>query len=192
MSTKHSSRVFNTIILGIAFNEPVLFKIWKFIDVYCGIESLLVRNVREFDQYNSFIHALSLFCLAFTRNLWVSSFEDFLKNQYFQRDDIIGLVQLLKALITDLILQSAQKGQQNSAKISLSKLDEFVLYTCSVLLRLLHEYFAIKDFIDPKAWDITEINWKDIVAQQYFPPEIKRIISFMPECIPFEVRATLF
>jgi hypothetical protein len=72
--------------------------------VYCGIDSLLVRNVREYDQYSSFIHSLSLFCLAFTRNLWVTSFDEFLKSAYFERKDVVGLVQLLRALIIDLIL----------------------------------------------------------------------------------------
>lgn len=67
-----------------------------------------------------------------------------------------------------------------------------MLQTASVLLRLLHEQFAVKDYVDPKAWDITEVKWKDILASQTFPPEVKKIISFMPECIPFEVRATLF
>ena len=49
MISRQSQRVFQQIILGIAFNEPVLYKLWKFIDIYCGIESLLVRNVREID-----------------------------------------------------------------------------------------------------------------------------------------------
>ena len=71
-------------------------------------------------------------------------------------------------------------------------LDEFVLYSSSVLLRLLHEQFAIKDYIDPSAWDIKEVNWPEILKTQTFPPEIKRIIQLMPECIPFDVRATLF
>lgn len=147
MIAKQSQKVFQTIILGIAFNEPVLYKLWRFIDVYCGIDSLLVRNVKEYDQYHSFIHSLSLFSLAFTRNLWVSSFEDFLKNQYFERKDIIGMVNLLRSLIIDLIMVNKSRNL----------LDEFVLYSSSVLLRLLHEMFAIKEFIDPKAWDITEI-----------------------------------
>jgi len=80
MISRHSPKVFQAIILGIAFNEPVLYKIWKFIDVYCGQDALLVKNVREFDQYHSFVHSLALFSLAFTRNLWVTSFEDFVKN----------------------------------------------------------------------------------------------------------------
>ena len=45
MICRHSQRAFQQIILGIAFNDAVLFKLWKFIDVYCGIDSLLVRNV---------------------------------------------------------------------------------------------------------------------------------------------------
>ena len=71
-------------------------------------------------------------------------------------------------------------------------MDEFVLYSSSVLLRLLHEYFSIKDYIDPSAWDIKEINWKEIAENQFFPPEVRRIIDLIPECIPFDVRAILF
>lgn len=85
----------------------------------------------------------------------MSSFEDFLKNQYFERKDIIGMVSLLRSLIIDLIMVNKHRNL----------LDEFVLYSSSVLLRLLHEMFAIKDFIDPKAWDITEIKWKDVLEQ---------------------------
>ena len=44
LNSKNSSKVFNTIILGIAFNEPVLFKIWKFLGIYCGLDALLVRS----------------------------------------------------------------------------------------------------------------------------------------------------
>lgn len=40
--SRQSPDVFQKITLGLAFNEPVLYKLWKFIEVYCGIESLLV------------------------------------------------------------------------------------------------------------------------------------------------------
>lgn len=142
--------------MGIAFNEPVLYKLWKFLEVYCGIDSLLVRNVKEYDQYHSFIHSLTLFSLSFTRNLWVTSFEDFLKNQYFERKDVLNIAELLKQLILDLIMVNKQKK---------NTLDEFVLYSSSVLLRLLHEMFAIKDYLDPKLWEIKEINWNKIIDQ---------------------------
>ena len=115
----------------------------------------------------------------------MTSFDEFLKTPYFERKDIIGLVKLLRALIIDLILE-----QKNNSKSAM--LDDFVLYASSVLLRLLHELFAVKDYVDPKEWDITEIKWKDVLNSQTFTPEIKQIINYMPECIPFEVRATLF
>jgi hypothetical protein len=66
------------------------------------------------------------------------------------------------------------------------------LYSSGVLLRLLHELFAVKEYVDPKEWDINEVKWKDVLASQSFTPEIKKIINYMPQCIPFEVRATLF
>lgn len=125
---------------------------------------------------------MSLFCLAFTRNLWITSFEDFLKSQFFEKKDVVSMVGLLRTLIINLIMEAKRPNL----------LDEFVLYSASVLLRLLHEYFAIKDYIDPKAWDIREIDWKEVLQSQSFPPEIRRVISYMPECIPFDVRATLF
>ena len=91
--------------------------------------------------------------MAFKANLWVSSFEDFLKNQYFDRNDILSLVNLLKPLIINLI-----KGMKNSGN-KLSILDEFVVVTASPLLRMLHEYFAFKEYLDPTEWDINGINW---------------------------------
>ncbi len=63
------------------------------------------------------------------------------------------MVQLLRPLIIDLIMEGKQ----------VTMLDDFVLYSASVLLRLLHEQFAIADYIDPRAWDIKEIDWKAVL-----------------------------
>jgi hypothetical protein len=124
--------VFQQIILGIAFNEPVLYKLWRFLDVYCGN-----------DAQEAFTSALTLFCLAFTRSLWVTSFEEFLKSPLFERKDVVGLVQMLRPLIIDIVLSPNK-----------TVADEFTMHSASVLLRLLHELFAVKDFVDPSAWDI--------------------------------------
>lgn len=66
----------------------------------------------------------------------------------------MSLVNLLKPLIINLI-----KGMKNSGN-KLSLLDEFVVGTASPLLRMLHEYFAFKEYLDPTEWDINEINWQ--------------------------------
>lgn len=65
------------------------------------------------------------------------------------------MVKLLRAIIVDLIMNNSSK----KANI----LDDFVTHSSSVLLKLLYEYFAIKDYIDPKAWDIKEIDWNKII-----------------------------
>ena len=38
---KQGTVTFQKIIIGIAFNEPILFKIIMFVDKYCGVENLL-------------------------------------------------------------------------------------------------------------------------------------------------------
>ena len=76
----------------------------------------------------------------------------------------------------------------------LSLLDEFVIISSSALLRMLHEYFAIKEYIDPKEWDVSEINWAKAlkVKENDEKRELHLIIRYMPECIPFDIRAMFF
>lgn len=71
-------------MLGIAFNESLLKKMMKFIEVYGGVEALLTRDDTiadedYLDQYHSFVHCLVLINVALKHNLWLSSFEDFVK-----------------------------------------------------------------------------------------------------------------
>ena len=76
----------------------------------------------------------------------------------------------------------------------LSLLDEFVVQTASPLLRMLHEYFAFADYLDPSEWDIRDINWQKALQGENasISNDVKLIMRFMPECIPFEVRALFF
>ena len=144
--------------------------------------------MQDYGQYHSFIHTCVLFFVAFKANLWVSSFEDFLKNQYFDRNDILSLVNLLKPLIINLIQSMKHSGNK------LSILDEFVVMTASPLLRMLHEYFAFKEYLDPTEWDINGINWQRALQgdSAAIANDVKLIMRYMPECIPFEVRALFF
>ena len=70
--------------------------------------------------------------------------------------------------------------------------DEFVLMAASQLLHLLHEQFARKEYIDPTEWDLHEYDWESIIQRNQFTREVVMIIRYMPQCIPFNVRATLF
>jgi hypothetical protein len=71
-------------VLGIAFNESLLLKMLKFIDTYGGLQALLTRDDTiadedYLDQYHSFVHVLVLINAALKHNLWLSSFEEFIK-----------------------------------------------------------------------------------------------------------------
>jgi hypothetical protein len=83
----------------------------------------------------------------------LTSFEEFLKSPLFERKDVLGLVHLLRGIILDLIINN------HKIKSKMTLLDDFVLYSSSVLLKLLHEMFAVKDFVDPHAWDLNEFKW---------------------------------
>jgi hypothetical protein len=71
-------------------------------------------------------------------------------------------------------------------------IDEFALMAASQLLHMLHEHFARKDYLDPSEWDLANYDWKAILEKNAFTREIVMIVNYMPECIPFNVRATLF
>jgi hypothetical protein len=46
----------------------------------------------------------------------------------------------------------------------------------------LHELFAVKDFIDPHAWDIPEVRWSDFLKDGagQFPPDVRKVIGYLP------------
>jgi hypothetical protein len=59
---------------------------------------------------------LALFALAFKHNLWVTSFEDFLKSDSFDRDDVKQMINLIKPLVCNLVedkvkMRKSGKGQ---------------------------------------------------------------------------------
>lgn len=69
------------------------------------------------------------------------------------------------------------------------------------MLKLLRDHFAVGDYLDTKLWDLRDYNWAAVIEENAFTPgktlrfmflEIRRIIQYMPEGIPFEVRALLF
>ena len=59
---------------------------------------------------------------------------------------------------------------------------------------MLHEYFAFKEYLDPSEWDINGINWQKALQgdNASIANEVKLIMRYMPECIPFEIRALFF
>lgn len=96
-----------------------------------------------------------LFCVAFKHNLWLSTFEDFVKGQYFMKSDVLSLIKLLKLLIVSY-LNLVLEGKK------LTSVEESAFQSSTQLLRLLHEYFGINSYIETEHWDLQDIvDWKE-------------------------------
>lgn len=96
--------------MGLAFHEAILLKLFKFIEVYCGPETLIKRSklpdyeIDEMsDSQESYLGCFLLFCIAFKHNLWLQNFEDFVKGQYFMKSDVLSLIKLLKILVISFL-----------------------------------------------------------------------------------------
>jgi hypothetical protein len=76
----------------------------------------------------------------------------------------------------------------------LCTLDDFVISGASALLRVMHEYFAFKEFIDSAEWELQDINWNLALdnPSENHKTDVRLLMQFMPECIPFDVRALFF
>ena len=162
MISRQSPQTCQKIILSLAFNEPVLLKMLRFIEKYCEPESLIAIEARTTEHYHEKIHSLALFMLAFKHNLWVSNLDEFVKSQYFDKSDILFLVYLIKPMIANLLRNAAELEQRRK---QLTIVDEFVLMAASQLLHLLHEQFARKEYIDPAEWDLHEYDWQSIMQK---------------------------
>ena len=121
-------------MMSLAFNEPVLLKMLRFVEKYGEIYELVEQ--RGSDHYLQHIHPLVLFMLSFKHNLWVSNLDEFVKSQYFDKQDILMLVRVTKPLMINLIQHAAElEKRKHQAPI----IDEFVLMAASQLLLLLHD-----------------------------------------------------
>jgi hypothetical protein len=128
MISKQAPQTCQKIILSLAFNEPILLKMLRFIETYCEVDKLVGVNARTTDHYHQHIHSLTLFMLAFKHNLWVSNLDEFVKSQYFDKADILNLIRVCKPLIANLLKEAAELEQK---KQQLALIDEFVLMSAS-------------------------------------------------------------
>lgn len=122
-------------MMSLAFNEPVLLKMLRFVETYGQVWDLVQLDSAD-AGYQQYVHPLALFMLAFKHNLWVSNLDEFVKNQFFDKSDILTLINLSKPLIINLLRKATQLEVR---KQQLPIVDEFVLMAASQLLHLLHE-----------------------------------------------------
>ena len=77
-----------------------MYKMLKFIHKYCGIDDLLNYNSQKSKLY---MPCVIMFAICYRHNLWLSSYEEFLKGQYFGKKDVELLVFITKEISLTMI-----------------------------------------------------------------------------------------
>ena len=102
-------------------------------------------------------HALGLFSMAFSRNLWISSIDDYITNPLFQKNDLSEIIKFLKTFILNILESENQ-----------TPLDRHALTQTSLLLRKMHELFTYDEFIAREIFEIPNVNWKRVIEKREF------------------------
>ena len=75
---------------------------------------------------------------------------------------------------------------------ALYELDKYVLNAGSVLIRQMCDIFTVDNWISPDQFEIKEIDWDRILKKEMLTPDVMELINYLPECVPFKVRALVF
>jgi hypothetical protein len=116
------------------------------------------------------------------RNLWIASVEDFASSEVFMKEDLVKIIYSMRAFVANSLLSERP----------LYDMERTIITACSSLIRLMHDIFVIDSFIDPEIFKIKEVSWDMIITHLAFTEPVMNLINFIPECVPFKVRALLF
>jgi len=162
------------ISLGMAFQPELLYALWNFINCYFDPETYSHKNEFNSKEYNSYAHLICIFSQSIIRNLWISSIEDFSRETKFTKKDIIRIIIALKQFVVSTILSKRHKFE----------LDNFILKSCSSLIRLLYDMFINElndDDMDDDLFQINEIHWDHITEEDQINENITELIHSIPE-----------
>jgi hypothetical protein len=56
----------------------------------------------------------------------------------------------------------------------------------------MHDIFIVDDFINTDVFKINEIQWDNVIAGGQVGDQVRHLINYVPECVPFKVRALVF
>lgn len=71
-------------------------------------------------------------------------------------------------------------------------MEKTIILSCSNLIWLMHDIFVVDWYIDPEIFRIKEVEWDLIITHKAFNEPVMNLINYIPECVPFKVRALLF
>lgn len=185
-SLNHKNLNFTDIIsIGLAFNTDLLYSLWKFITTFFDSDEITSKTEFNSEEYNNYAYLVCVFSQSIIRTLWISSIEDFNKETKFTKKDVIDIVVVLKQFVVSTILAQRAKF----------KLDEFILKSCSSLIRLLYDMFNNElsaDDMNSDLFYIKEIEWDFITDRSEIYETPMEMVNNIPECVPFRIRALIF
>lgn len=173
------------ISIGLAFNPDLLYSLWKFINVFFDAETYAEKTKLNSEEYNNYAHLICIFSQSITRNLWISSIEDFNRETKFTKQDVIDILIVLKNFVVNTIIAKRLKFE----------LDRFILRSGSSLIRLLYDMFINELEIDDMNTDlfyIDRIKWDLITEHSEINDTVFELVNSIPELVPFRIRALIF
>ena len=185
-SLNHKNLNFVDIIsIGLAFNTDLLYSLWKFIITYFDPNDYSIKTETNSEIYNTYAHLIWIFSQSIIRSLWISSIEEFNKETKFTKEDVINIVLVLKQFVVNTILSKRIKFE----------LDKFIVRSGSSLIRMLYDMFNNElsiDDMNSDLFNIKDIEWEYITEIKDISEEINELVFFIPEWVPFNVRAIIF
>jgi len=183
-TSKEAQFVVTGIMGGIAFNKKVLYRIWKFIQLFCDVNVFLNPNnlasTNRNHEFYKFSPALSLFCCSYQSLLLIVDDAEF--PYIFDEAELI--------YFTDFIIQLVHAGllQQDLNSVA----ENLVSSACKVL-KLLHEFNSSKHFFEEVQFQLPHDQLNELIEKMKTedPTILSPIIQKFPFCLPFTVRAEI-
>ncbi|OMJ65573.1 hypothetical protein SteCoe_33944 [Stentor coeruleus] len=175
--SKEAQFVVTGIMGGLAFNQKILYKIWKFLETFCDLRQFY--NLKSFQNQDSnvykFSSVLSIFCSAYRNLLLISNDEEF--PYIFTKDELLTFTFFSIGFIHTLLSTS-----------KINDTTENLLKSLCQLLTLIHEFNTRLKFIEEKEFHFNQDTIDIICSTQ---EALNRVLGFFPFCLPFDDRAEI-
>eukprot|EP00357_Protocruzia_adherens_P032622 CAMPEP_0114984288 /NCGR_PEP_ID=MMETSP0216-20121206/7196_1 /TAXON_ID=223996 /ORGANISM="Protocruzia adherens, Strain Boccale" /LENGTH=569 /DNA_ID=CAMNT_0002346413 /DNA_START=24 /DNA_END=1729 /DNA_ORIENTATION=- len=92
---------------GLAFNNAIMTKIWRFIDSHGDLGMLMEGTAFIFKEYDQWLHTLSLFCMSFSHLLIVMDIDELYEGNVLSTGDLARIVKFVAPLVFKFYLNES-------------------------------------------------------------------------------------
>ena len=175
--SKEAQFVVTGIMGGLAFNKKIIYKIWKFLEVFCDLR--VFYNAQQIQDRESnfykYSHVLSIFCSAYRNLLLIANDQEF--PYVFSKEELQKFTFFsIDFVHTILCLPVINETVEN------------LLQSVSLLLKLIHEFNQRLKFLNENEFLLAP---KAIQALASNTESLNRVIAHFPFCLPFDARVEI-